>query len=274
MEEGKQGQLQGAATNVAASPNIHQKVVSVATYNVLGATSIIAEFLGTFVLIFAGCGAALVDREKKLAIVGIATVWGLVLMAIIYTLGHISGAHVNPAITIAFAAAHRLPLKEVPMYVLAQLLGATLASLALKLLFNHQRDISPTLTHYSSSTTDLQAIAWEFIITFILMLIICGVATGHRAKQNKGISGVAIGATVLANALVAGKQITGVSMNPARSIGPALVSGVYKNLWVYVVAPILGAMAATFTYSLLRLPKQEKYKEKTKTINNDVYADP
>ncbi|KAA8528281.1 hypothetical protein F0562_035636 [Nyssa sinensis] len=254
MEEGKLGHPQESAMNMAVSPSNFQKII--------------AEIVGTYILIFAGCGAALVDREKTLTIVGIAIVWGLVLMSLIYALGHVSGAHFNPAVTVAFAAACRFPLIHVPMYILCQLLGSTLACLSLRVLFNDQDDIRPTLTQYSSSTTDLEAITWEFIITFTLMFTICGVTSDHRA--NKELSGVAIGATVLINVLIAG-PITGASMNPARSIGPAVVSGVYKNLWVFVVAPILGAMAATMIYNLLRLPKSDESKESTKSIYNDLY---
>ncbi|XP_059629808.1 nodulin-26-like [Cornus florida] len=243
-------------SNTTGSPSNFQKIV--------------AELVGTYILIFAGCGAALVDRERTLTIVGIAVVWGSVLMAMIYALGHISGAHFNPAVTIAFASASRLPLPHVPMYVVSQLLGSTLACLTLRLLFNDQDNILPTLTQYSASTTDLQALAWEFIISFTLMFTICGVATDHRA--NKQLSGVAIGGTVLLNVMIAG-PVTGASMNPARSIGPAVVSGVYKNIWVFVAAPIIGAMAATFIYSLLRLPEPNESNDTTKSINNDLYLD-
>ncbi|CAA2958361.1 nodulin-26-like [Olea europaea subsp. europaea] len=232
---------------------------------------IIAEILGTYVLVFAGCGAALVDREKTLTVVGLAMVWGLALMAMIYALGHVSGGHFNPAVTIGFAAARKIPLVHVPLYVLSQFLGSTLACLTLKVLFNDQADILPTLTHYSSSTTDLEAITWEFVITFIFMLTIRGVASDDRA--NNELAGVAIGATVIFNALVAG-PITGASMNPARSMGPAIVSGVYKNQWVYVVAPILGAIAASLIYSLLQPWKPEKNRESARSTYNDLYLRP
>ncbi|XAR48556.1 hypothetical protein NMG60_11031413 [Bertholletia excelsa] len=242
---------------VEATPSTFQKIV--------------AELVGTYILMFAGCGAALIDRERSLTIVGIAIVWGLALMVIIYTVGHISGAHVNPAVTIAFAAARRFPLVQVPVYVLAQVIGAILACLTLRALFNDQGNIRPAVTQYSSSTTDLQAIVWEFIITFILMFTICGVASDHRA--NNQFCGVAIGATVLFNVMVAG-PITGASMNPARSIGPAIVSGTYKNLWVFVVAPILGAMTAALVYFFLRLPEPDNSEENTKGTRKELYSEP
>ncbi|CAN1848235.1 unnamed protein product [Linum perenne] len=218
--------------------------------------------MGTYILVFIGCASALTDRVQKLTIVGIAMVWGFVLMAAIYAVGHISGAHFNPAVTVALAAIRRLPWKEVrryskarvPMYVLGQLLGATLGSLTLKVLFHRQTDINPIMTQYSSPTTDLEAFLWEFIITFILMFSICANATDHRAS--KGLAGFAIGSTLLVNVLVAG-PITGASMNPARSIGPAVASGVYDNLWLYILAPVLGALAGAMVYNGLRVPIPE-----------------
>ncbi|CAL5414920.1 unnamed protein product [Camellia sinensis] len=273
MEEAKPRNHQEPTVTITPPPNTFQKIV--------------AELMGTYILVFIGCGAALVNREKTLTIVGIAMLWGLVLMVVIYTLGHISGAHVNPAVTIAFAAAQKFPLiqgilfpdmmpgnvlLQVPMYVLAQLLGATLACLTLRVLFNDQAvDMRPTVTQYSSSTTDLQAVILEFIISFFLMFTISGVASDHRANQ--GFAGIAIGATVVFNSLVAG-PITGASMNPARSIGAAVISGVYKNLWVYVASPILGAMAAALAYSLLRQPEIEKSKETSKSLYNNLYDEP
>ncbi|XP_024039609.1 aquaporin NIP1-1 [Citrus clementina] len=160
------------------------------------------------------------------------------------------------------------------MYMLAQVLGATLASLTLRILFHEQDNIQPTVTQYKDTTSDLEAVAWEFIVTFILMFTISGVATDHRAS--KDVAGVVIGVTVLFNVVISG-PITGASMNPARSIGPAVVSGVYKNLWVYIVAPIIGALAAAMVYSILRVPKPVAEKpEETKSTINQLYphADP
>ncbi|XP_025012197.1 nodulin-26 [Ricinus communis] len=238
-----------------ASPSVFQKIV--------------AELVGTYILIFVGCGVALTDEVQRLTMVGIAIAWGVVLMALIYAVGHVSGAHFNPAVSIAFAAGRKFPWKHVPMYILAQVLGSTLASLTLRVLFNDLDDIEVTVTQYKDSTSDLEAIIWEFIITFILMFNILAVATDYRAS--KDLSGVAIGGTLLFNALLAG-PITGASMNPARSLGPAIVSGVYKNLWVFIVSPIFGALAATYVYNMLRVPEPEKSEEKTKNIFNHLYT--
>ncbi|KAL8514043.1 hypothetical protein ACS0TY_013233 [Phlomoides rotata] len=229
----------------------------------------IGEIFGTYIFVFAGCGAALVDTEKTLTVVGSAMIPGLDLMAMIYAVGHISGAHFNPAITIAFASARILPLIQVPLYVLSQLVGSTLACLTLRVLFRHQTDFQPMLTQYTStSTTDLDAIFWEFILTFILTFTIFGVASDERA--NSALRGVAIGGTLLFNVLIGG-SITGASMNPARSEGPAFVTGVYKNQWVYIVAPVLGGLAASLVYSVLRAPQPGHQKEEAKSVFNDLY---
>ncbi|KAF4394882.1 hypothetical protein CsatB_008345 [Cannabis sativa] len=255
MEEGKSKGFQPYTVNVEKPPSSFQKMV--------------AELIGTYFLIFIGCAAAIVNKIQPLTIVGIAIVWGLVLMAAIYALGHVSGAHFNPAVTIALAVARKFPLKHVPMYVVSQLVGATLASLTLRVLFNDQdsNNIRTIMTHYSAPTTDLEAIAWEFIITFLLMFTICGVATDHRGC--KDLSGLAVGAVLLVNVIVAG-PITGASMNPARSIGPAIVLGIYTKIWVFIVSPILGAMAATLVYSIVRVPKPEISGSTTKSINNHM----
>ncbi|MBA0659378.1 hypothetical protein Goklo_011523 [Gossypium klotzschianum] len=254
MEEAKVKHLPEFCVNNEILPSTMQKAV--------------AELLGTYFLIFIGCGSALINDFEPLTIVDIAIVWGMVLMAAIYAVGHISGAHFNPAVTLALAAGQKFSWKLVPMYMVSQLLGSTLASLTLRALFHH-RGIEVTVTQYKDSTSDLEAFAWEFIATFILMFNVCAIATDHRAC--KAVAGAAIGATVLFNVIVAG-PITGASMNPARSLGPAVVSGVYENLWVYIVAPVLGAMAATFVYSVLRAPEPEK-PESIKSMHNELYSE-
>ncbi|XP_071728562.1 nodulin-26-like [Rutidosis leptorrhynchoides] len=241
-------------SNVVALPSYCQKII--------------AELVGTYILIFIGCGAALVDRDRSLTILGIAIVWGFCLIALIYTLGHVSGAHLNPAVSIAFTLNKKLPLIYLPMYVASQILGSTLACLTLKVLFNHQDDTLPTVTRYSTPTTDQEAFLWEFIITFILMFIINGAATDDRS--NKELAGVAIGVTLAFNVLIAG-PITGASMNPARSIGPAVVANEFKNIWIYIIAPILGAVSATLIYSLLRQPKQEHQDIEVESVKSIIY---
>ncbi|RWR92418.1 aquaporin NIP1-1-like protein [Cinnamomum micranthum f. kanehirae] len=223
---------------------------------------IIGELVGTFVLIYAGCGSGLVNKRGSgnLMLVGMAVVWGLVVMVMVYTLGHVSGAHFNPAVTIALATSQKFPWKRVPSYIVAQVGGSTLACLVLNALFSKD-GMGPTLTLPQKGISPLDAIIWEFIITFFLMFVVCGVATDERAINE--LSGVAIGATVLFNVLIAG-PVTGASMNPARSLGPAIVAKNFQWIWIYIFAPTLGAITASVIYRLLRvLDKSESEASKT-----------
>nr|DAA33874.1 TPA_inf: aquaporin NIP1;1 [Gossypium hirsutum] len=209
---------------------------------------LMAEVLGTYFLIFAGCAAVVVNvnNEKVVSLPGISMVWGLAVMVLVYSLGHISGAHFNPAVTIAFATCKRFPLKQVPAYVLAQVIGSTLAAGTLRLLFSGPHDV---FAGTSPQGSDLQAFGIEFIITFYLMFIISGVATDNRAIGE--LAGLAIGATVLINVMFAG-PITGASMNPARSLGPAIVSNHYKGIWIYLMSPTLEAVSGAWVYNMVR----------------------
>nr|XP_027111984.1 aquaporin NIP1-1-like [Coffea arabica] len=209
---------------------------------------LIAEIAGTYFLIFAGCGAVVINavRNNTITAPGISIVWGLAVMVVVYAVGHISGAHLNPAVTIAFATCKRFPWKQVPAYISAQVLGSILASGTLRLLFNgHQDHFSGTLPNGS----DVQSLVLEFIITFYLMFVISGVATDNRAIGE--LAGLAVGATVLLNVMFAG-PISGASMNPARSLGPAIVSSKYKSLWVYILGPTAGAIGGAWVYNIIR----------------------
>ena len=201
---------------------------------------ILAEVLGTFGLVFTGCGAIVVNDITGGAIghLGICTVFGLVVMAMVYSFGDVSGAHINPAVTISFWLAGRFPLKEVAPYVIAQTVGSTMACALLWYLFPAD---STFLGATFVSDTVMQSFVLEIAITFLLMLIIIMVATG--SKEVGTLAGIAIGAAVAVLALVGG-PISGASMNPARSLGPALVSGNLEHIWLYVVAPIIGAALA------------------------------
>ncbi|KAL6574130.1 Aquaporin NIP1-1 [Orobanche hederae] len=209
---------------------------------------VIAEAIGTYFLVFIGCAAGVVDADKEKVVThpGAAIVWGLVLMAMIYSVGHVSGAHFNPSVTIAFATCKRFSWKQVPAYIAAQVLGATLASGSLRLLFNGSQDqFAGTLP----SGTNLQSLVLEFIITFLLMFVISAVATDSRAV--KEFAGLAIGSTLLVNVMFAG-PISGASMNPARSLGPAIASSNYKGIWIYILGPTAGAIAGAWVYNILR----------------------
>ncbi|MEK7951555.1 MIP/aquaporin family protein [Luteolibacter soli] len=199
----------------------------------------LAEFLGTFFLVFAGTGAIVINGLSGGAIghAGIALTFGLVVMAMIHAFGDVSGAHLNPAVTLGFAAAGRFSWREVPGYVAAQLAGAFAASGLMRVLFPAGGALGATLPAGSVG----QSFVLEVVLTAALMLVILSVSMGGKEK---GITaGVAIGATVGLEALFAG-PICGASMNPARSLAPAIVSGHLEHLWLYPVATIFGALIA------------------------------
>ncbi|KAL0727540.1 hypothetical protein Bca4012_023633 [Brassica carinata] len=236
-------------------------------------TSLMAEILGTYFLIFAGCASVAVNaqHDKAVTLPGIAIVWGLTVMVLVYSLGHISGAHFNPAVTIAFASCGRFPLKQVPAYVISQVIGSTLAAATLRLLFGLDQEVCSGKHDVFVGTlpagSDLQSFVIEFIITFYLMFIISGVATDNRAtlvileklinfeptcnNQIGELAGLAVGSTVLLNVIIAG-PVSGASMNPGRSLGPAMVYNCYKGIWIYIASPILGAVAGAWVYNTVR----------------------
>lgn len=207
----------------------------------------VAEVIGTFALVFAGTGAIVVNdvTQQSITHVGIALTFGLIVMALIYALGDISGAHLNPAVTIGFWIARQFEGKQVIPYVVAQLVGALAASAMLKVLFLEHDTLGVTLP----AGTWWQSFVLEIILTFLLMFIILNVATG--AKEKGIMAGAAIGATVCLEAMFAG-PICGASMNPARSIAPAFVSGHLEHLWIYIVATIAGAILAVLAYQFVQ----------------------
>jgi aquaporin Z len=206
----------------------------------------IAELIGTFALVFCGTGAIVINQQSGGAVthVGISLTFGLIVMAMIYSLGNISGAHMNPAVTLAFTVAGRFQLRQVLPYIISQLAGAFLASVTLKYLFPSDETLGTTLP----AGSEMQSFILEFILTFFLMFVIINVATG--SKEQGMFAGLAIGSTVLLEAMFAG-PICGASMNPARSISPAIVSGHLEHLWIYIAAPISGAAFAILIYKIL-----------------------
>ena len=210
------------------------------------ARSLLAEAIGTFALVFAGCGAIMVDAKTgALGHVGVAISFGLVIMVMIYAVGHISGAHFNPAVTFAFALSRHFPRPRVPLYWAAQLTGALAAALILRGSLGNVAHVGATLP----AGSDAQAFLWEAVLTFFLMFVIMAVATDTRAVGEA--AAIAIGGTVGLDAMFGG-PITGASMNPARSLGPAIAASDYTSIWVYLAAPLLGAAAAAVTYQYLR----------------------
>jgi aquaporin NIP len=207
----------------------------------------IAESVGTFGLVFCGAGAVTINEITGGAIthVGIAVTFGLIIMTMIYALGDISGAHFNPAVTLAFAVSKNFPWKEVFPYIASQVLGAFVASVLLKLLFPASAFLGTTLP----AGSDLQSFVLEIILTFFLVFVILRVATG--TKEQGMFAGLAIGGTILLDAMFGG-PISGASMNPARSLAPAIVSGHLEHLWIYLTAPFIGALIAASIYGVLK----------------------
>lgn len=216
------------------------------------ARKVAAEMVGTFALVFAGCGAIMVSAKTGGAVthLGVALTFGLVVAVMIYATGHISGAHFNPAVTIAFAVTGRFPWREVPAYLMGQFTSALLASLLLRSLLGPLASIGAT----SPAVTAIQAVVFEGVLTFFLMFVIMSVATDSRAVGN--LAGWTIGGTVALEAIFAG-PMTGASMNPARSLGPALVAGELGALWIYFVGPIAGAVLGALAYRFIRCGGEE-----------------
>lgn len=210
------------------------------------AQALAAEVIGTFALVFAGAGAIMVDEKTgDLGHVGVALTFGLVIMAMIYAVGYISGAHFNPAVSFAFALTRHFPWARVVAYWAAQVSGALAAALLLRASLGEVANVGATLP----SGSDGQAFLWETVLSFFLMFVIMAVATDTRAVGET--AALAIGGTVALDALFGG-PITGASMNPARSAGPAIAAGELSDLWIYIAAPLVGASLAALAYQLLR----------------------
>ncbi len=208
----------------------------------------LAEGLAAFALVFAGCGAIVADSvyDGSLGTIGVALVFGLVIMAMVYATGHLSGAHINPAVTLAFTLTRHFPAREALAYIAAQLAGAALAALLLLAVWTSQpAQLGATVPHVGAGS----AVVYELVMTALLMFVIMAVATDTRAAG--AAAAIAIGGAIGLDALFGG-PVTGASMNPARSFGPALVSGEWRDFWVYVAGPIAGAALGALTYQVVR----------------------
>jgi aquaporin NIP len=207
---------------------------------------LLAEFLGTLIMIFAGTGAIVVNGQTgALGHVGVALAWGIVVMVLVYTLGHVSGAHMNPAVTITMLAAGKIgPIKSAA-YIVTQCAGAIVASVLVMTILGSDKSLGATLPAGSY----MQSFVLEFILTAVLLFVIFHVTS--PAAGNNPLYGVAIGGTIGLEAMFAG-PICGASMNPARSLGPALVSGNLSSLSLYLIAPVLGGLFGYLCYRLTR----------------------
>lgn len=210
-----------------------------------------AEALGTFFLVLIGPGAAVVDAysEGQLGTVGVSLAFGFVVTAMIYALGHLSGAHINPAVTLGFWSARRFPAADIVPYILAQCSGAVAASLVLRGTFGQVGNLGATLPRISTPS----ALAVEWLLSFVLMFVIMAAATDDRAEG--GLAALVVGLTIGFCALVGG-PVTGASMNPARSLGPALVGNHWEAHWIYWLAPVTGAIAGAQTWVFLTSTKR------------------
>lgn len=219
-----------------------------------------AELIGTFALVFAGCGAIIANELTGGAVshVGVALAFGITVMAMIYAVGELSGAHLNPAVSFGFWVSGRLPASQMAAYWGVQCGGAILAALVLRFVFPQSPVLGATLP--AAAVTVAAAFLYEIILTFFLAFVILRVATG--SKEQGLMAGIAIGGTVAFDALFGG-PITGASMNPARSLGPALVSGTFDYLWLYLLAPMIGALVAVGVHKALFVAPYDEPKTET-----------
>ena len=207
----------------------------------------IAELIGTFALVFCGTGAIVINQQTngQIGHIGIAITFGLIVTTMIYTFGDKSGAHLNPAVTVAFSLANLFPKKEILPYIASQIIGAFIASALLKWLFPTNINLGATIP----AGSNLQSFVLEIVLTFLLMIVI--LFTSQGSKETGTIAGLAIGGVVLLEALFAG-PICGASMNPVRSLSPAIVSGNVATIWIYLTAPFIGAVLAVLVYKILK----------------------
>ncbi|WP_391593341.1 MIP/aquaporin family protein [Winogradskyella sp.] len=209
----------------------------------------ISECIGTFAMVFCGCGAMTVNEITGGSIthVGVAITWGLIVMAMIYAFGELSGAHFNPAVTIGFAVAKKFSWKKVPQYIIAQAIGAFIAIALLWVLFPESQSFGHT--YPAEGFAPYKAFIFELILTFFLMVVIINVSTG--SKEIGTMAAIAVGAVILLEAMFAG-PMTKASMNPARSLAPAVISGNLQHLWLYLTAPFIGAILAVISCKLVK----------------------
>ncbi|XP_076904046.1 aquaporin NIP2-1-like [Bidens hawaiensis] len=208
---------------------------------------VVAEMVATFLLVFVTCGCSVIsnNNEHLVSQLGASLAGGLIVTVMIYAVGHISGAHMNPAVTIAFASVRNFPWNQVPFYVIAQFTGSIAASFALRIMLQPIKHLGTT----TPSGTDLQSLIMEIIVTFTMMFVTSAVATDSRAVGD--LAGIAVGSAVCITSILAG-PVSGGSMNPARTIGPALASNNYKSLWVYLIGPMTGTLSGVMCYNFIR----------------------
>ncbi|GMN42236.1 hypothetical protein TIFTF001_011444 [Ficus carica] len=209
---------------------------------------VLAEAIATFLLVFVTCGASAINANdpRRVSQLGASVAGGLIITVMIYAVGHISGAHMNPAVTVAFATVRHFPWKQVPLYAVAQVTGAISAAFTLRRILDPINRIGTT----SPSGTDGQAFAIEIVVTFTMMFVTLAVATDTKAIGE--LAGIAVGSSVCITSIFAG-PVSGGSMNPARTLGPALASKYYKGIWIYMIAPFIGTLLGSLTYKVIQV---------------------
>ena len=235
---------------------------------------LLAEFIGTFILVFAGTGAVVFDSMSNGAIthIGISLVFGLVVMVIVYALGDISGAHINPAVTIGFAISGEFPAKRIAPYIISQCLGATAASFSLLALFGNHNEMGSTIpVTIEGYRFTYESLVLEVILTFILMFVILNVAV--KSPDKKIMAGLIIGAIIAVESVFAG-PISGASMNPARSLGPAIASGNFTDFWIYIVGTVSGAAVAVPAWKYIRPNKKKSGRPNRNRLRNRAPQNP
>ncbi|XP_049395276.1 aquaporin NIP2-1-like [Solanum stenotomum] len=210
---------------------------------------VIAEIIATYLLVFVTCGASALSGsdEHKVSKLGASVAGGLIVTVMIYAVGHISGAHMNPAVTLAFAAVRHFPWTQVPVYAAAQVTGAISAAFTLRVLLH------PVIKHVGTTTpsgSDIQALIMEIVVTFSMMFITSAVATDTKAIGE--LAGIAVGSAVCITSILAG-PVSGGSMNPARTIGPAMASNDYRAIWVYIIGPVCGTLLGAWSYNFIKV---------------------
>nr|GMD56956.1 aquaporin NIP2-1-like [Ipomoea batatas] len=210
---------------------------------------VVAEVIATYLLVFVTAGSAAISASDahRVSQLGASVAGGLIVTVMIYAVGHISGAHMNPAVTFAFAAFRHFPWRQVPFYAAAQLTGATSAAFTLRVILNPITRIGTTTP---SGDNYVQALITEIVVTFSMMFVTSAVATDTKAIGE--LAGIAVGSAVCITSIFAG-PISGGSMNPARTIGPAIASNDYKGIWIYIVGPVCGTLLGAWCYSFIRL---------------------
>ncbi|KAL5582306.1 hypothetical protein UlMin_014748 [Ulmus minor] len=223
---------------------------------------VVAEIVATYLLVFVTCGSAALSasNEHQVSKLGASVAGGLIVTVMIYAVGHISGAHMNPAVTLAFAAVRHFPWKQVPIYAAAQVIGAISSSFTLSILLHPIKNIGTT----TPKGTDTQALLMEIVVTFSMMFITSAVATDTRAIGE--LAGIAVGSAVCITSILAG-PVSGGSMNPARTIGPAIASSNYQAIWVYFVGPITGTLMGAWAYSVIRVGDKPVYEMSPRSLS-------